>query len=796
MQSAPASWSALGSSPSSTIPSTTEPTGWIVRIIDVSAAGRRGSETEISSQPSTCEVSARQISHAADGHAGTRSSDAERERGGERRDRGHPGRVEQRPGGPPQVLVAVAQDQDEARVGDARQRAEQHAARAGARRTRRPPARPRSARRRSASAAARRGSAAPAPRPAPPRRRTGRSRPAGSRARSRGPAPTSAIAWCQKIRSAAKNRPAISASRCWPGRARPVAAPLAPREQPEHRHGVGAAVDRRRRRVHVGLVDEDRRERDRQRAGERDQRRAADRRGARAAPSAATAVMPRGASRSTRCRCGGTRAARTCARRASSAAERNTTSAPRSRACSTSRPVTAAPMPRRRADGSVPTPVTSVTSPDELVRAGAERAVRGALGDRHRGQPAAQPLAQEAEVGRARAAARSRASGPRRAERRALGRERELDRRLRARQRAVVGAEHAHGDARRARAAAPTRPASSASSGTCRTSSPAAAAAPASDGVVSCTHSNASRTPSSRWRARTAATSSAPTSSPSPSRGPPVEAPRDARDEQRQRAVLLDVGGRARRGVVVRLDPPQQVGVRADRAHRRRRSGRDPAQVQRGVERRLVDAVLARDLAQRAAARRRVLDDLGGLVVADERVERGGDGERALGRGLAAGEVRLDAVDALLREQLARGREQRDRLQQVARDQRDPHVQLELALEAADGDRRVVADHLRADLQHDLRDHRVDLARHDRGALLQLGQEQLADAGARAGAHHRQVVGDLGQRDRDRPSARPTARRARRGCPAPRTGPRARARRARGRRRAARAPSRRTRGAC
>ena len=48
------------------------------------------------------------------------------------------------------------------------------------------------------------------------------------------PAPTSAIAWCQKIRSAAKNSPAISASRCWPGRARPVAAPLAPREQPEH----------------------------------------------------------------------------------------------------------------------------------------------------------------------------------------------------------------------------------------------------------------------------------------------------------------------------------------------------------------------------------------------------------------------------------------------------------------------------------------------------------------------------------------------------------------------------------
>ena len=46
-----------------------------------------------------------------------------------------------------------------------------------------------------------------------------------------------------------------------------------------------------------------------------------------------------------------------------------------------------------------------------------------------------------------------------------------------------------------------------------------------------------------------------------------------------------------------------------------------------------------------------VLDDLRRLVVADERVERGGDGERALGGGLAALEVGLDAVDALLGEQ-------------------------------------------------------------------------------------------------------------------------------------------------
>ena len=94
-------------------------------------------------------------------------------------------------------------------------------------------------------------------------------------------------------------------------------------------------------------------------------------------------------------------------------------------------------------------------------------------------------------------------------------------------------------------------------------------------------------------------------------------------------------------------------------------------------------------------------------------------------------------------------REQADRVEQVARDQRHPDVQLEVPLHAGDRDRRVVADHLGADLQDDLRDDRVDLAGHDRGALLELRQEQLADPGARAGAHQREIVGDLRQRHRD-----------------------------------------------
>ena len=68
---------------------------------------------------------------------------------------------------------------------------------------------------------------------------------------------------------------------------------------------------------------------------------------------------------------------------------------------------------------------------------------------------------------------------------------------------------------------------------------------------------------------------------------------------------------------------------------------------------------------------------------------------------------------------------------------------------AAPRDGRVVADDLRRDLRRGLRQHRVDLARHDRAARLQVGQTDLAESGERARSHPADVVGDLGQRDRD-----------------------------------------------
>src|SRR5581483_7730552 len=137
------------------------------------------------------------------------------------------------------------------------------------------------------------------------------------------------------------------------------------------------------------------------------------------------------------------------------------------------------------------------------------------------------------------------------------------------------------------------------------------------------------------------------------------------------------------------------------------------------VEDRLLDALLPRDLAQRAPRRGGLLDDLGRRVVADVRVERRRRRERQLGVALAVLAVRREPVDALLGEEPASAGEQLHGVEDVAGEQRHEDVELEVALHAADRDRGVVPDHLRGDLRDDLRHDGVDLARHDRAALLQ-----------------------------------------------------------------------------
>ena len=73
MQPAPANCSHDGDSFTISAAKMTEQTGWNVSRIDVVTAGRRGSEVEISSQPSTCEERASRISQPIAAQEGVRS---------------------------------------------------------------------------------------------------------------------------------------------------------------------------------------------------------------------------------------------------------------------------------------------------------------------------------------------------------------------------------------------------------------------------------------------------------------------------------------------------------------------------------------------------------------------------------------------------------------------------------------------------------------------------------------------------------------------------------------------------
>ena len=95
--------------------------------------------------------------------------------------------------------------------------------------------------------------------------------------------------------------------------------------------------------------------------------------------------------------------------------------------------------------------------------------------------------------------------------------------------------------------------------------------------------------------------------------------------------------------------------------------------------------------------------------------------------------------------------EEADRLEDVAADHRQHHVELEVARRTAPCHRGVVADDLGARHQGRLGNDGVHLARHDAAPRLEVGEVDLAEAGARAGSHPAQVVGDLRQADRDGP---------------------------------------------
>jgi hypothetical protein len=140
------------------------------------------------------------------------------------------------------------------------------------------------------------------------------------------------------------------------------------------------------------------------------------------------------------------------------------------------------------------------------------------------------------------------------------------------------------------------------------------------------------------------------------------------------------------------------------------------------------------------------LGDPGRGFVADHRIQRGDEDRVACQRGGDAVAPDREPGDRRIGQLRHRRRQQGNRLQQVVRDQRQHHVELEVAALPGHGNRGVIADDLRADHAQRFGNHRIDLARHDRRARLQGRQLDLAQARERPGIHPAQVVADLHQR--------------------------------------------------
>jgi len=74
-------------------------------------------------------------------------------------------------------------------------------------------------------------------------------------------------------------------------------------------------------------------------------------------------------------------------------------------------------------------------------------------------------------------------------------------------------------------------------------------------------------------------------------------------------------------------------------------------------------------------------------------------------------------------------------------------VQLHLASLSRHRDCGVVSDDMEGNLCHNLRDNRVDLARHNRGSVLHRRQVDLAESGPRSAGQQAQIVAHLGEVD-------------------------------------------------
>ena len=110
--------------------------------------------------------------------------------------------------------------------------------------------------------------------------------------------------------------------------------------------------------------------------------------------------------------------------------------------------------------------------------------------------------------------------------------------------------------------------------------------------------------------------------------------------------------------------------------------------------------------------------------------------------------IGFDAHDALLSEGFNHVGGEFDRFKETQRHDRHHDVQLEVPGLSAERYCRVTADHMGGHLQHGFTHYRIHLTGHDGGSRLCIRQADLADTAPRPRGKPAQVVGYLGEADR------------------------------------------------
>lgn len=174
--------------------------------------------------------------------------------------------------------------------------------------------------------------------------------------------------------------------------------------------------------------------------------------------------------------------------------------------------------------------------------------------------------------------------------------------------------------------------------------------------------------------------------------------------------------------------------------------------------------LVVQNLADRPAAREDLLGEVGSPFVVNDRDQRRCDRRTGFQMFTATVRIGRDAGHALFPQDVNGIGQERNRLQDIVRNHRLHHVELQLTGFRRERDGQIRADDLEGNLVDHLRHDWVDLAGHDRGDGLEGWEIDLAQTTSRTARQQPQVIADFRQ-IRGRPLQHPGEQDERPGIP-------------------------------